>query len=562
MPRGPPPDMRPLNPPGPALRPASFDFLVHLPQHRQGLARVLNHVRRVANRCHGAGGCSAFQVAVELARCLIVAFVFSAQGPSPGVDAATRLALHCFALVGIYEDDVHIDSANTGDFEGICERFANRLLGTLAERVGRQPAVLASSVFHSVRTVIYKAPDDAASCVLEVSRFLAQSLREHNIAVHPANISRAFEKVLAACAFWNGIVVGRTFAIAFMQYFLPGSTEDPLLPGPAVLTVGALATTKFIRLVAWCAVRWDAEDADVAGPAAELQEHGESIAVEHVLDSLLKSQNDAHPILIGVLETIVARELPDLPDPCLTQQEYNRVLYRRESHPLAVIRSEKFAVNLLTCAGAPPINTNPPACPLTPAEIICYFPHTLNVPQIWRWVVGHGWTAFNIPKFVNKARDLRGIWSLEHGSFRNWQRKANAMFRSNKDLMPLRHTRRLDISPYHHPVAADAGYFTAMAKYTASEGDLGAKILVRHISHEGCKEDAQGDGDGGGVEPQNNSEGDNADDHEEAKDDNENEEEATEDTGDDESDIKGQESAWEDEELEFASNLDCFLDDF
>ncbi|EOD45439.1 hypothetical protein UCRNP2_7841 [Neofusicoccum parvum UCRNP2] len=301
MPRGPPPDMRPLNPPGPALRPASFDFLVYLPQHRQGLARVLNHVRRVANRCHGAGGCSAFQVAVELARCLIVAFVFSAQGPSPGVDAATRLALHCFALVGIYEDDVHIDSANTDDFEGICERFANRLLGTLAERVGRQPAVLASSVFHSVRTVIYKAPDDAASCVLEVSRFLAQSLREHNIAVHPANISRAFEKVLAACAFWNGIVVGRTFAIAFMQYFLPGSTEDPLLPGPAVLTVGALATTKFIRLVAWCA--------------------------------------------------------------------------------------------------------------------------------IWRWVVGHGWTAFNIPKFVNKARDLRGIWSLEHGSFRNWQRKASAMFR-------------------------------------------------------------------------------------------------------------------------------------
>ncbi|KAL1637530.1 hypothetical protein SLS56_000668 [Neofusicoccum ribis] len=486
---------------------------------------------------------------------------------------------------------VQIDSGNTDDFEGICERFANRLLGTLAERVGRQPAVLASSVLHSVRTVIYKAPADAASCVLEISRFLAQSLREHNIAVHPANISRAFEKVLAACAFWNGIVVGRTFAIAFMQYFLPGSTEDALLPDPAVLTVGALATTKFIRLVAWCAVRWDAEDADVAGPAAELQEHGESIAVEHVLDSLLKSQNDADPIPIGVLETIVARELPDLPDPCLTQQEYNRVLYRRESHPLAVIRSEKFAVNLLTCAGAPPINTNPPACPLTPAEIICYFPHTLNVPQIWRWVVGHGWTAFNIPKFVNKARDLRGIWSLEHGSFRNWQRKANAMFRSNKDLMSLRHTRRLDISPYvrahcsssrvirqrqmedmsmsrlilsikHHPVADDAGYFTAMAKYAASEGDLGAKILVRHISHEGCKEDAQGDGDGGGTEPQNNSEGDNADDNEEAKDDNENEEEATEDTGDDESDIKGQESAWEDEELEFASNLDCFLDDF
>lgn len=122
------------------------------------------------------------------------------------------------------------------------------------------------------------------------------------------------------------------------------------------------------------------------------------------------------------------------------------------------------------------------------------------------------WSVFkvNIPKLLNRTRALDGIWKLSHSTFRNWQRNASACFRDEKDLTSPPPTSKLNISPYvhaycnaprrgrqkrmvemsmsrlvhavkRHPTGDDAGYFTALAKHAAANGDLGGKILVSQV---------------------------------------------------------------------------------
>ncbi|KAF4543054.1 uncharacterized protein LTHEOB_6788 [Lasiodiplodia theobromae] len=462
----------------------SFDFEIYRLDNKIRLARVLGHIDRLADLLRGKGGCSAFQISVELGRCLVAAFAFSLNDSSPTVDVATSFVIRCHALLLGYETDDksmppdkhcwafffylvtkelgahpnkavacehstlmvaktihfghHVPMAitNKAAFEQLCEDFANAQLEALVQRAHHEPALLSYSIFGSLRSVIFKPTADSAGSVFHVAKFLGQSLREHNVLVCPDNISRTFTKVLASCALWSGSHVGGSFAAEFMQRFLVYSSID------------------------------------------QLQEEGEAIAVERVLDAVLRNADPVGRITRETLEAIVVREPPG---PCLTW-------------------------------GAPPYNLTPPSCQLTPAEIICYFPNILCIPEIWRWMTNHGWTPVNIPKLLNRTRALDGIWKLSHSTFRNWQRNANACFRDEKDLMSPPPTSKINISPYvhaycnapkrgrhkrtvemtmsrlvhavkRHPTGDDAGYFTALAKYAAASGDLGGKILVSQVRH-------------------------------------------------------------------------------
>ncbi|KAH7052102.1 hypothetical protein B0J12DRAFT_785044 [Macrophomina phaseolina] len=473
-------------------------------------------------------------------------FTVSIHGLAPSIDAATRFVFHCQALVAVDREAgrspdedangppdgkcwhcffylvwktlaTHPDQAiacelsillvgklvyigqdmaaaaqsGPSALEHICERFAVKQLDLLAERTCEEPVWLAYSVFgsasktHDACITIYKPTEHGPSCVLYVARRIGQSLREHNIKANPLSISNALEKVLAVCALWKGLPVGRVFVRSFIKRFLLSSSTDfANSPGSATSSMDRQLATDFMRLVHHCALpqqRLAEEDKRLPGLAPELTENGEIVAVEHVLDNLLKACDETHGIGGRTLEAIIVRRLPALLDPCLTQQEYSRLLYRREIHPDSVIHGAK-PFNLTTLAGAPPYCLHPPACPLTPAEVIAYLPNALCIPEIWKWISGHGWTPLNIPKFLNKARELNSVWKVDCGTFRNWQRAANALFRENRDLDPPPHTPMLDISPYvlvlsvqRHPVGDEAGYFTKFARHAAISGDLNGK---------------------------------------------------------------------------------------
>ncbi|KAB2570397.1 hypothetical protein DBV05_g10940 [Lasiodiplodia theobromae] len=537
----------------------SFDFEIYRLDNKIRLARVLGHIDRLADLLRGKGGCSAFQISVELGRCLVAAFAFSLNDSSPTVDVATSFVIRCHALLLGYETEDksmppdkhcwafffylvtkelgahpnkavacehstlmvaktihfghHVPMAitNKAAFEQLCEDFANAQLEALVQRAHHEPALLSYSIFGSLRSVIFKPTADSAGSVFHVAKFLGQSLREHNVLVCPDNISRTFTKVLASCALWSGSHVGGSFAAEFMQRFLVYSSIDRMEGRPrGILAPDLRISTAFLRLVHYCATIWHSP-AHMADHSigTELQEEGEAIAVERVLDAVLRNADPVGRITRETLEAIVVREPPG---PCLTWGECSRILYRRENLAASVLQRGMYPHNLMAFTGAPPYNLTPPSCQLTPAEIICYFPNILCIPEIWRWMTNHGWTPVNIPKLLNRTRALDGIWKLSHSTFRNWQRNANACFRDEKDLMSPPPTSKINISPYvhaycnapkrgrhkrtvemtmsrlvhavkRHPTGDDAGYFTALAKYAAASGDLGGKILVSQVRH-------------------------------------------------------------------------------
>ncbi|KAL0264590.1 hypothetical protein SLS55_000540 [Diplodia seriata] len=499
-----------------------FSFQIYQLDNRVKLARVLNHIESFAQPLNGKGGCSTFQIAIELARCLIAAFTFSVNDSSPPVDHVTSFVIHCHALLLEYKEEdrvfmeemrsppdtdcwalffylvtreldahpnqsiacehstlmvaklIHFarwvrDTArNKPAFDQLCLDFSNAQLAALAHRAHREPTMLHFSIFSSHSSIIYRPTADAATCAFHVVRFLGQSLREHNIIVCTDNINRAFAKILASCALWNGFHVGYVFTAEFMQQFLPDSMRGMGTIGRGVLAPDFRTSTTFLRLVHYCAAIWQpAHDEAAQIVATELQEEGEAIAVERVLDAVLRSSEPLGRITTETLEAIIVRD------------------------------------------------------PST--EIICYFPNVLCIPEIWSWISYHGWTPHNIPKLLNRARGLEGIWKTNWNTFRNWQTGANAYLRQNRDLALPPPTPKLDISPYvhsycisrrrgvqkpmvevsmsrlvysvkRHPMGNDAGYFTALARFAVSNGDLGGKLLVSHIRRTDDPSRAEGEG--------------------------------------------------------------------
>lgn len=422
---------------------STFDFELASVDDKTRLARVLNHFQRIAHGYHGTGACSAFQISVELARCLVVSFTLSFRGSSPTVQAATDLVIYCHALVTAYHEDGLVSKDATGQppdppcwslffymaskhgpdhpnpavaceipttmlanlaymkpqmdaaggdgaaFESLCHGFANIQLDALRARVGQEPALLACSILESSQTIVYKPGHDAANCVLHVAGFLAHNLRERSVVISSSNLSMALSKVLASCAFWNALAVGRAFCTAFIQRFLISFAQVPTL----ATFMGEHTAVDFVNLVHFCALQWQPTAGDAPqGPALELQDKNEHAAIEHVLNSLLRGYADAPGAPLKALETVAIRELPDLADACLTPLEYHRVLVRQE-----MLHGGHSTIHMTTWAGAPPVNLHPPACPMTPAEIICYFPRAMSIPCIWKWISGHGWMPVCAP---------------------------------------------------------------------------------------------------------------------------------------------------------------------
>lgn len=340
----------------------SFDFEIYRRDNKVRLARVLRHIDRLADLLRGKGGCSAFQISVELGRCLVAAFAFSLNNSSPPVDVATSFVIRCHALFLDYEKDensmppdkycwtfffylatkelaahpnkaiacehstlmvaktIHFGHhmpaivANKAGFEQLCEDFANAQLEALVQRAHHEPALLSYSIFGSLRSVIFKPTADAAGSVFHVAKFLGQSLREHNVLVCPDNISRTFTKVLASCALWSGSHVGGSFGAEFMQRFLVCSSIGRIEGRPhGILAPDLRISTAFLRLVHYCAAIWHLP-AHMAGDSigTELQEEGEVIAVERVLDAVLRNADPIGRITRETLEAIVVREPPGM----------------------------------------------------------------------------------------------------------------------------------------------------------------------------------------------------------------------------------------------------------
>ncbi|KAL1647782.1 hypothetical protein SLS58_002583 [Diplodia intermedia] len=541
-----------------------FNFQIHQPDNRVKLARVLSHIESFAQPLNGKGGCSTFQIAIELARCLIAAFTFSVNDSSPSVDHVTSFVIHCHALLFEYKEEDRVfmeemrsppdtdcwalffylvtreldahpnqsiacehstlmvakhiyfarwvrDTAhNKPAFDQLCLDFSNAQIAALAQRAHREPTLLHFSIFSSHSSIIYRPTADAAACAFHVVRFLGHSLREHNIIVCTDNINRAFAKILASCALWNGFHVGYVFAAEFMQQFLPDSMRGMGTLGRGVLAPDFRISTTFLRLVHYCAAIWQpVHDEAAQNVATELQEEGEAVAVERVLDAVLRSSDPLGRITTETLEAIIVRDPP---------RECVRLLFRRENLTAPVLHAGAYPRNLMALTGAPSYHFAPPACQLTPAEVICYFPNVLCIPEIWSWISYHGWTPL-----LNRTRGLEGIWKTNWATFRNWQAAASAYFRQNRDLTLPPPTPKLDISPYvhsycnsqrrgvqkpmvevsmsrlvysvkRHPMGNDAGYFTALARFAVTNGDLGGKLLVSHIRRTDDPSRAEGEG--------------------------------------------------------------------
>lgn len=95
----------PPSPRHPSAMDPQLEFELRTHEKRASLARVLHYIKQRADKdLHRKGGCSAFQVTVELARCLAIAFTISLRNCSPSIEAATRFVIHCCALVGADEE--------------------------------------------------------------------------------------------------------------------------------------------------------------------------------------------------------------------------------------------------------------------------------------------------------------------------------------------------------------------------------------------------------------------------------------------------------------------------
>lgn len=204
-------------------------------------------------------------------------------------------------------------------FENFSKSFAVEQLDLLIMRAREEPAWLAYSIEGPVCTsrtahiTIYKPPEDAVACVLQIANILARSLREHNINVCLSSMRDVFVKVLAICALWKGFAVGRTFATAFMQRYLPSFSDFIESSASNAPVLDCQAATDFMDIVHHFAVPWQntaPQSLNPHEPAPELRGNGESIAVEHVLDTLLKRSDSAHGIDRQTLEAIVVRHSP------------------------------------------------------------------------------------------------------------------------------------------------------------------------------------------------------------------------------------------------------------